>query len=132
MEKTLKSARFLLKNNRSSGVVVYATRQMLQKLSETGINIADGTFKACPEQFEQIYVNFGVIDEGKHNYRRLFEIIKQKIGKISAVLIETLGKLSRFSSQVLFRQMEFPNAVHCGCYSYFTHAIFRRVQNSGL
>ena len=52
-----------MKNNRSSGVVFYATRQMLQKLSETGIINADVTFKACPEPLEQIHVNFGVFDE---------------------------------------------------------------------
>ena len=60
-KKTLTGAR-LLKNNRSSGVVVYATRRMLEKLSQTSIIIADGTFKACPEPFEQTCVFFGAFD----------------------------------------------------------------------
>ena len=147
MEKTLRGARFLLKNNRCSGVVAYATRQMLEKLSQTSIIIADGTFKACPEPFEQIYVIFGVFDERKiplvfaflegkttHHYRRLFEIIKQKIGENFNILNWSPEKIiSDFETGLtLAVQTEFPNAVHWGCYFHFTQAIFRRVQNSGL
>ena len=95
------------------------------KISETSIIIADGTFKACPEPFEQIYVIFGVFDErtiplvfafleGKttHHYLRLFEIIKQKIGENFTTLEhaikyrrllfhETLGIHTKFTPMVL-------------------------------
>ena len=89
---------------------------MLEILSQTSIIIADGTFKACPEPFEQIYVIFRVFDERKtplvfaflegkttHHYRRLFEIINQKLGKISTFLIGALRKLSLILRQTLFR-----------------------------
>ena len=147
MKKTLTGARFLFKNNRSSGVVVHATRQMLEKLLKTSIIIADGTFKACPEPFEQIYVVFGVFDEQKiplvfeflegkttHYYRRLFEIIKQKIGENFNILNWSAEKIiSDFETCLISAvQTEFPNAVLWGCYFHFTQVIFRRVQILGL
>ena len=50
--RTLTGSQFLLKNDRNSGIVVFATEQFLQLITETAIIIIDGTFKACPYPFE--------------------------------------------------------------------------------
>ena len=112
---------------------------MLQKLSETSIIIADGTFKGCPEPFEQIYVIFGVFDERKiplvfaflerkttHHYRRLFEIIKQKIEeKIKIPNWSPEKIISDFETGPISAvQTEFQNAVLWGCLLSFHSSNF--------
>ena len=69
-----------------------------------------------------------------HNYRKLFQITKQKIGKKFTILHWAPEKfISDFETGLIAAvQTEFPNAIHWGCFFHFTQAIFRRIQNSGL
>ena len=63
--RTLTGSLFLLKNDQNSGIVVFATEEFLQLITELAIIITDGTFKACRYPFEQLYVIFGTFDERK-------------------------------------------------------------------
>ena len=63
--RTLTGSRFCLKIDRNSGTVVFETEQFLHLITETTIIITDGTFKACPYPYEQLYVIFGTSDERK-------------------------------------------------------------------
>ena len=57
--RTLTDSQFLLKNDRSSGIVVFAIEQFFLLLAETAIISTDATFKANPCPFEQLYDIFG-------------------------------------------------------------------------
>ena len=50
---TLTDSRILLKNDRNSGIVVFATEHFLKLITETSNITNVGTFKACPYPFEQ-------------------------------------------------------------------------------
>ena len=66
--------------------------------------------------------------------RRLFHIIKQKIGQKINILHWAPEKiLSDFETELTSAvQTEFPNAVHWGCYFHLTQANFRKIQSSGM
>ena len=51
---TLTDSRILLKNDRNSGIVVFATEHFLKLITETSNITTDGTFKACLYPFEQL------------------------------------------------------------------------------
>ena len=69
-----------------------------------------------------------------YQYRRLFQIIKQKIGQKFNILHWAPEKIiSDFETGLIAAvQTEFPHAIHWGGFFHFTQAIFRRIQNSGL
>ena len=56
---TFSRKRFLLKNDRENGMVIFATSKALRFLASCETILSDGTFKSCPPPFEQLYVIFG-------------------------------------------------------------------------
>ena len=63
--KTLDGKRFLLKHDASIGVTIFATREALNLLGRCTSVLGDGTFKATPEPYDQLYIIFGDVDEYK-------------------------------------------------------------------
>ena len=51
---TLSGSRVLLKNDRKSGILAFATAQFLQLVTETVTITTHGTFMAFPYPFEQL------------------------------------------------------------------------------
>ena len=90
--QTLTASRFLLTNDRNSGIVVFATQQFLQLLKRQ-LLLLMGLPRLAPIPLNN-FVIFGTFDERKtplifwflegkttHHSRRLFQIIKQKMGQ---------------------------------------------------
>lgn len=62
MCQTLKSELFLIKKNEN--LLLFTTIDNCKYLSESICGLADGTFKACPQIFKQMYVIHGSIKRG--------------------------------------------------------------------
>ena len=144
--RSFTGSRFFLENDGCLGFVAFVTKQILQLITETSIIITDGIFNACHCPFEQPYVVFETFDERKfplnfsslegktaHHYKRLFQIIKQKIDRKFNSFHWVPEKLvSGFETGLIPAvQTEFPNLIHWGCYYLFTQAIFGKIQNLG-
>ena len=62
MEKTLNGGKFLVKNDRENGIVIFSTNEGLEILALREKILADSTFKSCPPSFEQFYILSGNSD----------------------------------------------------------------------
>ena len=138
--KNIKSGkRFFLKKDKNFGLLVFSTDKMLEALSNSKITLCDGTFKCAPKPFQQLFTIFGVKADRKlplifapmnrkttGDYRKLFEILKEKIFKRFGqpdwnpefLLYDFEGGIR---SAV---ESEFQKTQHWGCYFHFTQSIY--------
>ena len=143
---TLKKERFLLANDVDCDVTIFASDKNLTLLFNSEAIFADGTFKACPPPFEQLYVLYGLYEErclplvfgllsGKSacQYRKFFKIISKKIHRLTGhkwVLQQIVTDYERGVISAL--ESDFAETEHLGCYFHFTQSIFRHLTELGL
>ena len=129
---TFSRKRFLLKNDRENGIVIFATSKALRFLASCETILSDGTFKLCPPPFEQLYVIFGANERkiplvfsflsGKSTfiYRKMFDISFRKIQKLGAP-IQIVNVVTDYERGIISAiETNFPEWHHFGCYFHYT------------
>ena len=66
-KKTLNGERFLLKNDRENGIVIFSTNEDLKILASCKNILGDGTFKSCPPPFESFMFYLGTVTAQCHS-----------------------------------------------------------------
>lgn len=111
------------------------------KSSELCSYSGDGTFKACPRPFSQLYIFhldvfsdpttvniFPVIyallpNKTENTYRRLFHLIKEKLD----VVVKSF-KCDYEAAQINAVKAIFPDAKLSGCYQHFNKAVWKKAK----
>ena len=140
-------ARFLIYHNVGFGVTIFATDDGMRVLLECDNILCDGTFKACPSPYYQLYVIVRFWENrfiplvfsflsGKttFHYRKLFEIICRRVRRITGQAWVPQGIITDYERGVIsVLETDFPEVEHAGCFFFhFTQAIYRNVCGSGL
>ena len=126
-------------------IIAFATRRNLEQLAECNMWYMDGTFKACPNLFTQIYTINGVKDGKSFPY--VFALLPSK----TRLTYETFFRELRMAGQEFNIQLApphimvdfeqavvaeaknaFPNAQIHGCLFHLGQSLYRRVQAEGL
>lgn len=145
--KTIGGDRFLLQTPviSENEMIVYATDSSLLRLADCKTIYLDGTFQTCPSLYTQLFTIHGLFNnfvvplvyallsnKSSASYYRLFDIIKQAMFSLGAVLNPEIV-LSDFESGLIdVIRVQFPNTTHSGCHFHFTQALWRKVQEVGL
>jgi len=136
----------LFQDDDADKMLVFATVEQLQVLQASDTVYMDGTFSACPNLWNQLYIlharrgstTFPLVyallpDRRTTTYARLFRCLKAEVEE------KTHGTLSPATVQIDFEQAairavheEFPDANVKGCFFHFTQAIWRKVEDLGL
>ena len=127
-KKTLSGERFLLKNDRENGIVIFSTTEDLKKLASCENILGDGTFKSCPPPFEQLHVLFGNSDrtvplvfgllsgKGTFIYRKFSRHIFKKIRNLGAKN-ENEKIITDYERGVISDiETDYPNIKHYRCF----------------
>ena len=126
-------------------IIIFATDANLQILSQSSALFMDGTFKAAPRLFTQLFTIHTVYrdhfvplvycllpNKQRTTYYAALETIKRKMADIH-LLFNPDSVMSDFELGLINAlEMIFPNASLEGCYFHFTQCIWRRVQQSHL
>ncbi|KAL4147869.1 hypothetical protein QTP88_002202 [Uroleucon formosanum] len=128
MCQTLKSELFLIKKNEN--LLLFTTIDNCKYLSESICGLADGTFKACPQIFKQMYVIHGSIKRGTdENFVPLvFALMNGKNEELYNQVFFLLNEFSAINSLT----ENFPQATHSTCFFHLCQSIYRKIQNIGL
>ncbi|XP_029341812.1 uncharacterized protein LOC115033426 [Acyrthosiphon pisum] len=114
--------------------------------------LKDGTFKACPQIFEQMYVIHGSIKRGTDEifvplvfalmngkseqlYNQVFFILNEFCleNNINIARTNDLEIITDFEKAAINSSTEnFPQATHSTCFFHLCQSIYRKIQNIGL
>ncbi|XP_046575249.1 uncharacterized protein LOC124283263 [Haliotis rubra] len=145
--ETSNGRRFLLlSDGEQDKILVFSTTEQLQVLQTADTIYMDGTFTACPELWDQVYiiharcnsVSYPLVfallpDRQTTTYVRLFRLLKEKVLEelncpLAPAKIQTDFELATIRAI----GTEFPNAETKGCFFHFSKALWRKTQDLGL
>ena len=135
--------RFLL--HQDADMVILATDENLQLLADSEILFLDGTFKAAPRLYRQLFSIHGLhhghclplvycllADKKRESYHALLDHIKRHMAELNLVLNPS-KLICDFESGLLpALRCHFPNSRLKGCFFHHTKAIWTKVQDLGL
>lgn len=133
-------------NGGEDRIFAFASEEARQLLVTTSDYFADGTFKSCCRNFDQLYTIHGDIgsngdvtniipliyavlpDRSERTYIRLFDEIKLRLPFWQPKTFKVDYEIAAITA---FRK-SFPNSVVKGCNFHYNQSIWRRVQRLGL
>lgn len=150
MCQTLKGELFLIKKNEN--LLLFTTNDNCKYLSESICWLADGTIKAWPQIFEQMYVIHGSIKRGTDDifvplvfalmngkseelYNQVFFLLNEFCleNNINITQTNDLEIITDFEKAAINSLTEnFPQATHLTCFFHLCQSIYRKIQNIGL
>ena len=141
----LEGLRFLLETTAENDMIIFATDANLRRLSACDTVYMDGTFKACPKLYSQLFTIHGlhngyvvplvfVLLSSKKSdaYYKLFNKLRDAIAANGEILNPKLIVTDFESGLIDAIKKQFPNALHLGCLFHYTQAVWRHVQAYGL
>ena len=126
--------------------VIFSSRNQLKMMCESNILYMDGTFKACPKFFTQVYIITGIY-RGEYlplafvlmsrrtsdAYKKIFRALKVACLEISANGLSPNMLITDFENATASAiQVEFQNSAHYGCYFHYVQALLRFVRTNEL
>lgn len=124
-------------------ILIFCLPAIESILYKIDIYLLDGTFKACPPPFKQIYSIHGYNADTKNVFPLFFAFLENKKQKTYELLFDIIK--SRFPtwrpSQMLIDyeksainaiRKKFPNTILKGCYYHFCRSIFKKAKNLGI
>jgi len=155
LQNTISGQPFLLKNviERNNKFMIFTTVKNCIYLRESNFWLADGTFKACPGIFKQIFTIHGSISRGINNnicvplvyvlitnqteddYKTVLNefnnfAIKNNINFESNKELEIITDFEKASINAI--NDVFPFVTHSACFFHFCQNIWRHIQKEGL
>ena len=140
---TLDQQQFLL--HQDANLLIFTTEPNLRLLSNAETIYMDGTFKASPQIFEQLYsihttyrghvvpVVYALLpDKLRETYHSMFDALKRKMAELDLTFNPQFIISDFEASLIPTLRHHFPNCDHHGCYFHHTQAIWRNVQRKGL
>uniref|UniRef100_A0A1I8AAZ0 MULE domain-containing protein n=1 Tax=Steinernema glaseri TaxID=37863 RepID=A0A1I8AAZ0_9BILA len=122
-------------------IIVLASRTDLDRLCTCQTWLADGTFKASPEMFDQLWVLHGIVhnrvlpfvycllpNRTESTYIRVLNLIKTAASQIMVELVITDFEKAEENA---FRST-FPGVFIHGCFFHFSQSVWRSIQSLGL
>jgi hypothetical protein len=142
--KTDRNEEFLLYDsgsNNKNRILIFGTQNNLDLLKEFTHWSVDGTFKACPEVFYQLFVIHALIDSKA--LPMLYALLPNKLQNTYVELFESLKTLDQALEPVsVIVDLEqasinaimhvFPNSRIAGCAFHLAQNLWRRIQRNGL
>lgn len=136
----------LFQDHDADKMLVFATVEQLQVLQASDTVYMDGTFSACPNLWNQLYIlharrgstTFPLVyallpDRRTTTYARLFRCLKHEVEeKTHRSLLPATVQIDFEQAAIRAVHEEFPDANVKGCFFHFTQAIWRKVQDLGL
>jgi len=144
--ETLNHERFLLADDGDADqrIIIFATDQMLHRLTIASTLYMDGTFKACPKLFYQLFsihifiegVQFPALyallpGKSRDVYSRFFMLLLTKLQDLQLVLQPTRILTDFELALVQSVQLAFPTSHIAGCYYHYQQCIWRWVSMKG-
>ncbi|KAL8610870.1 hypothetical protein ACOMHN_056725 [Nucella lapillus] len=144
--QTWNQDRFLLEIDNHAGFVIFVTDESLESIGRCTGLFMDGTFRACPRPFSQVFTILGnlhgfvipfvdvlMADRRAGTYRRIFQVLKRTVRHLThhhwrPRIIVCDFEIALWGAV----QMEFPTAALSGCYFHWTKSLWRKVQDLGL
>jgi hypothetical protein len=128
-------------SNNKNRILIFGTRNNLDLLKEFTHWSVDGTFKACPEVFYQLFVIHALIDSKA--LPMLYALLPNKLQNTYVELFESLKTLDQALEPVsVIVDLEqasinaimhvFPNSRIVGCAFHLAQNLWRRIQRNGL
>ena len=145
--QTSDGSRFLLHSPSMTDneIIVYASDASLLRLANCKTIYMDGTFKCCPSLYTQLFTIHGLSnnfvvplvyallsDKSSASYYKLFDILRQAIFALGAVLDPKIVVSDFESGLVDAMRVHFPQTSHSGCHFHYTQAVYKKVQDLGL
>ena len=138
--------RFLLQQDNDWGMLLYATNDNLKNLRECTEIYLDGTFRTCPNPYEQYFtihgkyrnrvlcfVNCLMTDRTVGDYRHVLQTIKTKVRNITGHRWRPRRVVCDFEQALIAAvETEFRHTQISGCYFHFCQSLWRKFQNLGL
>ena len=130
--ETTNSRRFVLHQDQE--MVILSTDSSLQILATTDTLLMDGTFKAAPKIYKQLFTIHGV-------YRghciplvslTVIDQLKRKMAEKELILNPTKLMCDFEAGLIPALRTHFPNSAVKGCYFHHTKALWAHVQDYGL
>lgn len=145
---TLGGERFLLKDTGADDpdrMLIFATRQNLQYLSQSPTLYCDGTFKTAPGQFLQLFTIHGrfrdhvfpfvyALTKRKttDTYTRLYDAVKQGTQDRNIVLAPATVMMDFEYADIMAARAIFPGAQIRCCLFHWSQALIRQVASMGF
>lgn len=133
--------------DRESGMVILASKEQLMQLTKSNMLFMDGTFKTCPNLWNQLYLIKGQIRQGQNLLlaailltRKTQEAYVQLFRKLKSLAMEIHGRtispsliMSDFETGLIPAiAQEFPETLHKGCYFHYSQSVYRYILNNHL
>lgn len=123
-----------------SRILIFATNDGLNDLKRYKNWSVDGTFKACPVNFYQLFTI--LVKIGNHSFPRLFALLPNKTEGCYMHLYSKVKELVELDPITVLSDYEkasinalttvFPNVEHQGCLFHFSQSLYRKVVELGL
>ena len=128
------------------GILIYATNENLENLRQCPDIYCDGTFRTCPQPYEQYFtihgkyrsrvlcfVNCLMTDCNIADYRHVFQTLMAKIRQVTGHRWRPRRVICDFEQALLVAvEKELRHVQISGCYFHFNQSLWRKVQNLGL
>lgn len=151
LTKTLDGTNFLIKDSvvDQDRILLFTTIANVRHLEQSSFWIMDGTFKAVPTIFKQLYTIHGSVGGSENSrimplvyalmsrksercYRRLFQDLID-FGEEYDVHLQPQFILTDFEQAAInAAHTEFQGVRSKGCFFHLSQSVYRKVQNSGL
>ena len=145
-ERTWTDRQFLSHQDNDWGLLVFATNQNFRHLQQCENVYIDGTFKTCPQPYEQFVTIHGLYhgrplplimslmgDRTVGAYRQLLQHVKEEVREVTGHHWRPRRVISDFEVGLLTAiETELPRTRTSGCYFHFCQSLWRRIQTLGL
>ena len=143
---TWRGERYLLYQDNTSGILVFATDADIRLLLRCDVIFADGTFRSTPRPYAQFFTVHGALnnyvlkfacgllaDKTAASYRTVFRVLKTAAMDLTAQQLSPRTVIIDFEEAIINAlRSEFPATGIAGCYFHFSKALWRNVQRHGL
>ena len=144
--ETWNQARFLLELDQQNEIAIFATDENLNVLRDCTTIYMDGTFRACPRPYSQVFTIVGNLhgfviplvhvlmgNRRTRSYRLVFRLLKRAVHRITHHHWRPRQVVCDFEFALWAAvQFELPAARLGGCYFHWTQSLWRKVQEVGL
>ena len=127
-------------------IVVFASNLQLKIMVQSEFIHMDGTFKACPELFAQLYIMQGyyrgecfpvcfvlMTNRTSSSYSRVFKALKIHALTLNPLGLNPVSFITDFEPAIKTAiELEFPLSNHYGCYFHLCQALLRYVSQNGM